>query len=149
MTRRALVLVLTGSLSLAGCQSAREPTSAETMATDVRSADAVLQSGTWKLVSYVPEVALEPMLATLLQAEVQTMVVRFENGRMKADGPGVHVDRSYRIEQAWGPRFKLVSVDETGVAYSTTGEISTDGNWIAFVGENKPWRGVGTLHRVP
>jgi hypothetical protein len=122
------------------------PTAAATTALDTRSIDARLQGG-WRLQAYRPDVPLEPMLQLLLSQQMQSMVVRFEAGRLRADSATMHVDRAYCVTYAAGPYFKLQSPDSAGAMVESNATMSEDGQTIAFRTESEPWRGSGTLVR--
>ena len=122
------------------------PTAAATTAIDTRSIDARLQ-GSWRLQDYRPDVPLEPMLALLLSQQVQTMVITFEAGHLRADSSTLHVDRAYRVTYAAGPYFKLESPDSSGAMVESNATMSEDGQSVAFRTESEPWRGSGTIVR--
>jgi hypothetical protein len=111
------------------------------------SVDARLQTGTWRLVSWRPDDALEAMLTSLLAQQYATMTIRFANGRVLAESPTVHVNRAYSVVDASGPQFVVVTTDDSGVALRTSATFSDDGNTLYFRGETEPWRGNGQLTR--
>jgi hypothetical protein len=103
--------------------------------------------GTWRLVNYQPEVALDAMTQQLLLSQLQTMQVRFESGRLQADSPTFHISRALQISDVAGSLFKLTATDENGVMLTSSCQLSDDGTTITFRGETEPWRGLGTLKR--
>jgi hypothetical protein len=100
--------------------------------------------GQWLLVNYQPEVPLEPMFASLLAAQYGTMVIDFDGQALNATGPGVSVQRPYRVTQATFNRVTAIVYDQ-GVAYDVVGEFR--GNEFWFVAQSSPWRGRGILRR--
>ena len=135
------------ALALAACGGGTPArTTAEQSQVDARAIQARI-SGAWKLVDYKPEVPLDPMTQALLSSQIQTMTVRFDNGRLMADSPAFHFTRTFQIAGAGGNMFKLIATDETGVSLTSSCTLSDDGGKIYFRGETEPWRGVGTLSR--
>lgn len=141
------LLVLALAASVVACGSKAPPrSSAEQSQIDARAIQTRL-AGTWRLVDYRPEVALDAMTQALLTSQIQTMSVRFENGQLLADSPTFHIRRSYVIDGAGGNLFKLIATDENGVTLTSSCQISDDGSKVFFHGETEPWRGMGTLSR--
>jgi len=103
--------------------------------------------GEWVLVEFQPDATLEPMLATLLQAQMKQLRVRFQAGNMKIVGVGVSAERTYRVTQAAADGFSLTIVDPDGVEYRSTGAFQ--GNAVGFTSLSDPWRGRGRLQRAP
>ena len=103
--------------------------------------------GSWRLINYQPEVALDAMTQQLLLAQLQTMQVRFDNGRLQADSPTFHVNRALQVSDVAGNLFKITATDENGVTLTSSCELSEDGSTLTFRGETEPWRGLGTLKR--
>ena len=124
------------------------PSAAATTALDTRATDARLQ-GNWRLEDYRPDVPLEPMFQLLLAQQMQSMVIHFEAGRLHGESPTLHVDRTYQIAYAAGPYFKVVSPDASGGLITSTATMAEDGSRIAFHTETEPWKGSGTLVRLP
>ena len=122
------------------------PTTAEQSQIDARAIQARI-AGAWRLVDFKPEVPLDAMSQALLASQLQTMTVRFDNGRMMADSPSFHFIRTVQITGAGGNLFKLIATDETGVSLTSSCQLSDDGTKLSFRGETEPWRGMGTLSR--
>jgi hypothetical protein len=141
----ALALTLTCGV---GC-GASNATSGDPAAQTARDIATVQQrlAGQWRLAEYRPEVPLEMMFQALLASQIQTMVVRFENGRLLADSPTIHLSRAYTINNVAGNLFRLVATDDAGVALQSSCQISEDGGTILFRGDTAPWRGEGVLRR--
>jgi hypothetical protein len=142
-----LVLALTLSLGATACHSTKEPNDAQTLAADIARTETKL-AGSWRLIRYDSAVPLDGLLGSLLQLEMTHMTIRFEGGRVRADGAAIHLDRRAEIRDAAGPRFHLVVTDEAGVSHESVGMFSQDGNWIAFEATTSPWRGRGVLQRA-
>jgi hypothetical protein len=102
--------------------------------------------GRWVLISYEPELPLEPMFQGLLQAQFGSMIIEFDGQQMTGNGTGVSVVRRYRLTQAWGDRLTVITYDDKGVAYDADGEFR--GNDLYFISHTSPWRGRGILRRT-
>ena len=148
LARAACAIVILASAAAPGCGGPSQPagTQAEATTQALLSADARLR-GDWRLAEYRPEVPLEPMFAGLLAVEKQTMTIHFEAGHARATSPTLQADLPYRIIEAGGPIFKIITTKD-GAGYASTGQFSDDGNKIDFRAETEPWRGNGTLVRV-
>lgn len=144
----APLLALAVSSALGGCGGPQPASPASTPAQETRTADARLQ-GNWRLLDYRPDVPLEATFQLLLSQQLQTMVVRFDGGHLRADSSTIHVDRPYQLVDAAGPYFKLISPDYGGGSLTSSCEMSEDGTRITFHGETEPWIGTGTLVRAP
>jgi hypothetical protein len=149
--RLLLVPTLSAALLVCACGGGGGSTTpANTQAqgaAEASSIDARLRAGPWRLVDYRPDVPLEATLQQLLQIQMQTMVIRFDNGHIYADSPTLHIDRPYQVTDAGGPIFKLVSPDIGGGTVTSGCQISDDGREIQFHGESEPWIGRGLLRR--
>jgi hypothetical protein len=141
------VAALVLGLAAAGCGPSPGASSPDVSAQAIAGVDARLH-GPWRLAKFTPETPLEPMLEALVQFQYSSMVVRFDKARMRADSPGVHIDRAYRISEVMGDRFKLTSYDEQGVPYDTACNF-VDGSTVEVVSMTPPWRGVAILRRAP
>ncbi len=130
------------ALVLSACASSR---GTEPVPNDRARADDRLQ-GEWVLMSFQPAMAVEPMLASLLAAQMGKLTVTFRAGAMGVSGVGVAGDRTYRVIQATEDGFSGVVTDPEGVAYRVTGGF--EGLDLRFASETDPWRGTGRLHRV-
>lgn len=102
--------------------------------------------GEWVLTAFQPAQQLEPMLATLLAAQIDKLTVSMRAGAMSVRGVGVQAERSYRVVQATEDGFSAEVTDQTGVTYQVTGEFR--GLDLAFTAHTDPWRGTGRLHRT-
>ena len=127
-----------------GCSEPAPPRDATAAA--IASIDARLR-GSFRLVSFVPEIPLEPMLAVMLQAQYGTLVIRFDGRQLTADSPGVHVVRTYEIREPQGDRFTLVAFDESGVPYDSVCEFSGADQLVVYA-QTPPWKGVATIRRA-
>jgi hypothetical protein len=102
--------------------------------------------GSWLLSSFRPEVPLEPMFQTLLNAELGHLSVEFDGQNMNADGPGVQATRRYQVDAAQGNFLRVTLFDDRGIAYLVEGQFV--GNRLEFRALTSPWRGSGTLERM-
>jgi hypothetical protein len=113
---------------------------------DVEGVTARLQ-GAWRVTSYVPDVPLEPTLSALVTSQLQTVVVRFEGPRFRADSELVHMNRAYEVRGVGVDRFKLAILDESSVPFE--GTVHFEGpNAGSMRSETAPWRGTMRMSRV-
>lgn len=140
------VVVLVAALVATACASGGGKPAADPVA-QARAVDAELQ-GSWRLVDWRPDVSLEPMLQAWLDAQKQVLVVRFEQSRLRADSPTLKLDRPYTISNVSGRHFTLSAPGNSGVVYTSTAEITPDGQRVLFHGETQPFRGTGLLERA-
>ena len=103
--------------------------------------------GKWTLVSYQPEVPLEAALQLLLTAQLNHMVVEFSGASLTAQGPGVTINRTFKITEAYENHFKATVVDQYGVGIDSSCDFS--GNQLIASGMNAPWRGRATFNKTP
>lgn len=102
--------------------------------------------GSWLLVSFQPRDALEPMLAALLAAQMNRMVITFDGQVMRAAGVGVETERRYQVTEAYSNRLTVRTFDERGVYYDAVGEMRGDELW--FESRTSPWQGRGVMRRA-
>jgi hypothetical protein len=108
---RLPLAALAFALLAAGCAPAKQgPSPADYAAPSLASAQQRIR-GRWLLVDYAPELALEPVLRLLVQSQLGRLNVTFDGATLVADGPGVHVSRSYRVLEASGDQIKVDVVD--------------------------------------
>ncbi|MFT3764382.1 MAG: hypothetical protein QM820_02510 [Minicystis sp.] len=143
LARSALPILV---LALAGCPRAGAGTVTGPDPVALANADARLH-GAWKLVRFQPERPLDAMSQAFVTFQYNNLTVRFDRGRFVAESPGVHVDRAYRIIEADGDRFKVVSYDEQGVPYDAVGTF-VQADTLEINSWTEPWRGVATLTRT-
>ena len=117
----------------------------QTRVNDVQVVGQRLQ-GVWVLQNFRPNVALEPALAALLTLQFGQMRVTIDSSRISAQGPGLQVLRSYRIQEAVDQSATLVVTDQTGIAVRVWIEFRD--NWLTFRPMDAPWTGEGTLQRL-
>jgi hypothetical protein len=147
IVRRALFLAgLVAQPLLAGCGGSSSAAPRDATQESIASADARLR-GRWVLVGYKPDIPLEPTLAMLLSTQFEHMTITFDGNRMLAEGPGINVTRKYRIREAYGDHFRAEVSDEFGVAYDSSNDFT--GNLLQLRALTDPWRGTGTLRRLP
>jgi len=131
-------------LSLFGCgggsAASGDPASAEVAAAAGRL------EGEWLLVDFRPKQTLEPMLAALLQAQLNQLTITLHDGTLTAQGIGISAERSYKLTYAAADGFSAQLIDPTNVAYTVSGGFQ--GIELAFTSETDPWRGTGRLKRV-
>jgi predicted small secreted protein len=103
--------------------------------------------GRWLLQSFQPAQQLDFALQTLLAAQIGQLVVEVNGLNMFIRGAGVAVQRTYRVDEAYGEHLQLMVFDRYGVGFRAVGDFQ--GNSLAFAGTEAPWAGRGTLVRVP
>jgi len=103
--------------------------------------------GRWTLVSYQPEVALEPALQLMLNTQLGQMVIEFNGTKITAQGPGLTIDRTFKIGEAYENHFKATVVDQYGVGIESSCDFT--GNQLIANGMNAPWRGRATFNKTP
>jgi hypothetical protein len=103
--------------------------------------------GRWTLVAYQPDVPLEVALQLLLNAQLGHMVVEFNGTSLTAQGPGVTINRTFKIEEAYENHFKATVIDPYGVGIESSCDFS--GNQLIANGVDAPWRGRATFNKTP
>jgi len=101
--------------------------------------------GTWVLASFEPEVRFEPMLADLLAAQMDTLLVTFDGQEMTAEGPGIQATRNYEVVQSLFGRVDIVIFGDDGTTYEMVGQYIGDD--LQFESRTPPWTGKGRLRR--
>jgi hypothetical protein len=101
--------------------------------------------GTWVLASFEPEVHFEPMLAGLLEAQIDTLLVTFDGATMSAEGPGIQATRNYEVVQSLFGRVDIVIFGDDGTTYEMIGQYIGDD--LQFESRTPPWTGKGRLRR--
>ncbi len=144
--RRAFVRgLLAASATLGGCGGAQAGfSSGDPSGADNAAADGRLQ-GAWKIGDFTPDQPLGPVLEPMFAYHQRVMVVYFQNGRIRADSPGIFFDRKYEVKNADGDRFQIIAYDETGTPQLSYCNFMSDGS--VRVAMTSPWRGIGTLVR--
>jgi len=147
MRRRVLGRIIL-SLGLAplvtgcGSSSALPPDSAKQAASDA----ATRLEGSWTLVEFQPAEELEPMLAALLAAQMNQLVVTFHGGKMTVQGAGLNAERTFTVTTAAADGFAANITDPTNVVYQVNGAFQ--GQTLGFTSLTDPWRGHGKLQRA-
>jgi hypothetical protein len=103
--------------------------------------------GRWLLQSFQPAQQLEFALQALLTAQIGQLVVEVNGMNMFMRGPGVVVQRTYRIDEAYGEHLQMMVFDSYGVGFRAVADFA--GNTLVFSGTEAPWVGRGTLVRLP
>src|SRR5215813_7776211 len=71
--------------------------------------------GRWILTTFQSETPLEPVLQLLLNEQLNRFVVEFKGQALAAQGPGVTINRTYTIGEAYVDHFKATVYDSYGV----------------------------------
>jgi hypothetical protein len=133
-----VVLITLMGLSACGGQS-NQPT-------DPSAAVNQRLQGDWRLVSFAPSLAPDPLLRGLLDAQMQTLNINFANGQFTAVGPGVDTSGRYEVASAAGDSLTGRVYDRAGAGYGITGTFM--GNQFQFTSTDSPWAGNGVLERA-
>jgi hypothetical protein len=102
--------------------------------------------GRWVLVTFQPETPLEPVLQLLLNEQFNRLVVEFRGQALVAQGPGVTINRTYTIGDAYVDHFKATIYDSYGVGVDSVCDFS--GDMLLVNGITAPWRGRASFRRA-
>ena len=100
--------------------------------------------GHWRLTSYVAREQLGPQLLSAMGTE--RIVVQFQNGRLKSNGPPFTFDRQVRLSIPAGESFRAYLRDEQGLEYELWCQFDHSGR-LLFDSRTTPWQGSGVLER--
>jgi len=139
-----LAMFAAALFSLSSCSQERGPVH-DARADAVATAAQRLQ-GRWVLTSFQPEVPLDPVMALLLRDQIDHMVVEFQGQALTATGPGVTVNRTYRIGEAYLDHFTATVFDAYGVGVDTVCDFS--GATLLVNTVTAPWRGKATFRKM-
>jgi hypothetical protein len=102
--------------------------------------------GRWILTTFQPDVPLDPVMQLLLRDQIDHLVVDFKGQTLTAQGPGVTINRTYRVDEAYVDHFKATIFDAYGVGMETSCDFS--GNMLLITGLSAPWRGRASFRRA-
>lgn len=102
--------------------------------------------GNWQLLSFQPSLQLEAPLQGLLDAQLRSLTITFNNGNFSAVGPGVDTGGRYEISNASGDSLSGRVYDRAGAGYGITGQFV--GTQLRFTSTDTPWAGTGALERA-
>src|SRR6266542_789302 len=142
---RSVAVAAIVAMSFLSCSHERGPVR-DVRAESAASAAQRLQ-GRWVLATFQPETPLEPVLQLLLNEQIEHLVVEFRGQALVAQGPGVTINRTYRIGDAYVDHFKATIYDSYGVGVDTVCDFN--GNMLLAEGVTAPWRGRASFRRVP
>ncbi len=140
-SRRLVVASLLASLA-AGCGGS----SGSQVDNPTSAANQRLQ-GSWQLLGFRPNLAMEAPLQSLLDAQLKTLNITFTSGEFTANGPGVDTSGRYEITSASGDSLAGRVYDRAGAGYGITGQFV--GTQFQFTSTDTPWAGSGVLQRNP
>jgi hypothetical protein len=139
--KQSAAVVLISLMGLSGCGGpSNQPM-------DPSAAASQRLRGDWHLVGFAPSLAFDPLLKSLLDAQLQTLNINFANGQFTAVGPGVDTSGRYEITNASADSLSGRVFDRAGAGYGITGTFM--GNRFQFNSTDSPWAGNGVLERVP
>jgi hypothetical protein len=145
MRKRSFAVALLAIALLASCARDQGPVR-DARADAAASASQRLQ-GRWLLTSFQPEMPLEPVLQLMLNEQIGHFLVDFKGQALRGQGPGVTIDRTYRIVEAYVDHFKATIYDSYGVGVDAAADFN--GNMLLVNGITPPWRGRATFQRQP
>ena len=138
--KQSAAVVLISLMGLSGCGGqSNQPT-------DPSAAASQRLHGDWHLVGFAPSLAFDPLVKSLLDAQLQTLNINFANGQFTALGPGVDTSGRYEITNGSGDSLSGRVYDRAGAGYGITGTFL--GNQFQFTSTDSPWAGNGVLERV-
>jgi hypothetical protein len=103
--------------------------------------------GRWLLQSFQPAAQLDFAMQQLLNAQIGQLVLEVNGLTMFIRGPGVAVQRTYRIDEAYSDHLQMMVFDSYRVGFRAFGDFA--GNTLIINGTEAPWVGRGTLVRLP
>jgi hypothetical protein len=142
----ALVAFCALSVVTASCAREEGPprdARAESVATAVQR----LQ-GRWLLQAFQPAGHLDFALQTMLNAQIGQLVLDVNGTNMSIRGPGVVVQRTFRVDEAYAERLQMTVFDSYGVGFRMFGNFNGN-NAVVIDGNEAPWVGRATLVRIP
>jgi len=83
----------------------------------------------------------------LMNAQIGQLVLEVNGMNMFIRGPGVAVQRTYRIDEAYSDHLQMMVFDSYGVGFRAFGDFA--GNALFINGNEAPWVGRATLVRIP
>ena len=131
------------ALLLVGCSTTSKP--AENPREMAKRALHERIRGQWRVASYVPATTLNKMLLATFMSD--TIIVVFENGRVRSATPTLSLDRKFRVEPTTSDTFKMYVADEQGVEYESWCQFDRTGK-VQFETKTEPWIGRGLLERL-
>jgi hypothetical protein len=141
---RSVAVAAIAAMSFLSCSQERGPLR-DARAEATASAGQRLQ-GRWVLATFQPETPLEPVLQLLLNEQIEHLVAEFRGQALVAQGPGVTINRTYRVGEAYVDHFKATIYDSYGVGIDTVCDFS--GNMLLVEGVTAPWRGRASFRRA-
>jgi len=144
MRKRLIVLASLTLVSLVSCSREQGPVR-DARAEAAASAAQRLQ-GRWVLMSFQPDTPLEPVLQLLLNEQINRLVVDFNGQTIVAQGPGLTINRTYKVGDAYLDHFKATVYDSYGVGVDAVCDFS--GNMLLVNGVTAPWRGRASFRRA-
>src|SRR5262245_22863870 len=122
MRKRLLALASLTFVSLISCSREQGPVR-DVRAEAAASAAQRLQ-GKWILLSFQPDTPLEPVLQLLLNEQINRLVVEFNGQNIVAQGPGLTINRTYKVGDAYLDHFKATVYDQYGVGIESVCDFS-------------------------
>lgn len=146
MTRRAcLVAMALAALAIAGCRGSRGAAEPDPEEVSRQQAMQRLQ-GRWVLIDFRPEEPLEPMLGSLLAAQIGRLQATVDGPRVLVQGLGLQAQRQLEVKSAAGDGATVLLIDQTGESYEV--DVRFMEPRLDFVAKTDPWRGTGALRRA-
>ena len=86
------------------------------------------------------------MLQLLLNEQINRLVVDFNGQALMAQGPGVTINRTYKVGEAYLDHFRATVYDSYGVGVDAVCDFS--GPMLLVNGVTAPWRGKASFRRA-
>ena len=144
VSKRSVVVAFLAVASLASCSRDQAPVRDARAEANATAAQRL--QGRWVLTRFEPQVPLEPVFQLLLNAQIDHLIVEFRGQAITAQGPGVTVNRTFRIDEAYVDHFKATVFDSYGVGVDTVGDFS--GTVLTVSGLDSPWKGRASFRRA-
>jgi hypothetical protein len=91
-------------------------------------------------------VPLDLAMQLLLNAQLGRFIVEFRGTHVKGEGPGVTVEREFRIDEAYVDHFKATVIDAYGVGTESSNDF--EGDTLVVNGITSPWQGRAVFRRA-
>jgi hypothetical protein len=144
MEKRLFVLASLALVSLVSCTHEQGPV--RDVRVEAAASAAQRLQGRWLLLSFQPETPLEPVLQLLLNEQINRLIVEFNGQNIVAQGPGLTINRTYKIGDAYLDHFKATVYDSYGVGIESVCDFS--GDTLLVSGVTAPWHGRASFRRL-
>jgi len=145
MQSKGLLATVTLAVSLLVASCSHDPSQIRDARADAAMNAAARLQGRWVLTSFQSATSLDPVLQLMVNEQVNRMTVDFNGQAIRAQGPGVTVNRTFKVVEAYVDHFKATIFDVYGVGTDVVGDFT--GNTMLVTGLSDPWRGQAGFRR--